>query len=168
MSQTFLSAAHFWTWGQAGPHVNTRIPQDDHHPHLNNLGRCAHGLSKSTICAVCVGTTWWRTTAGTIGGGPADDTGSAETGATTGGRSGGGTGAVDWLYISKLVRGMRSMIVLDGSHKIFFLLTLCGRRQPSGRPNWRFDKIEYFGVKRVIVKNCRCATYYCTSHRRER
>jgi len=28
------------------PHVKTRIPQDDHQPHLNNLGRYAHGLCK--------------------------------------------------------------------------------------------------------------------------
>jgi len=28
------------------PHVNTRIPRDDHQPHLNNLGRYAHGLCR--------------------------------------------------------------------------------------------------------------------------
>jgi len=107
---------------------------------------------KSTICAVCVGTTWWRTTTGTIGAGPADDTGFAETGATTGGRSGGGAGAVDWWYINKPVRGTRSMIVLDGSYKKMISSKLCGGRQPSGRQNWRFDKPEI---------GCSCKTSHC-------
>ena len=31
---------------QVGPHVNSRIPQDDHRPHLNNLGRYVHDLCK--------------------------------------------------------------------------------------------------------------------------
>jgi len=58
---------------------------------------------------------------GTIGGGPTDDTGSTETGSTTGGRSGGVAGAVEWWYINKQVRGTRSMIMLDGSQKTFLL-----------------------------------------------
>ena len=73
--------------------------------------------AKSTICAVCVGTTWWRTTTGTTGGDPDVDTDSAETGGTNCGRSDGGAGALDWRYINKPVRGTRSMIMLDGSDK---------------------------------------------------
>jgi len=47
---------------------------------------------------------------------------SAETGATTCGRCGGGAGAVDWRYINKYLRitNLRSVIVMDGLHKKFF------------------------------------------------
>ena len=38
----------------------------------------------------------------------------------------------------------------------------------SGWQNWRFDKIGDSGVKGVILKYCRCTSYYSTSHRRER
>jgi len=38
----------------------------------------------------------------------------------------------------------------------------------SGRQKWRFDKIGDSGVKRVILKYCRCTTYCSTLHRRER
>ena len=69
------------------------------------------------LYALPPGTTWGCTTAGTTGGGHVTDTGSAEAGATTGGRSCSGAGAVDWWYIDKPVRGTRSMIVLDGSPK---------------------------------------------------
>ena len=41
------------------------------------------------------------------------------------------------------------------TRKLFLLQLLCARRQPSGRQNWRFDKM----VKRVIVQNCWCTTY---------
>jgi len=96
------------------PHVNTRIPQGVHHPHLNNLGWVAHGLYKQYHLR-CM--RWNHTTAGTAGGGTAAGTGSAEAGATTGGRSDGGAGAVDWWYRDNPVRVTCSIILLDGYHK---------------------------------------------------
>jgi len=50
MSQTFLSAA--LSGLEVRPDVNTRIPQDDHWPHLNNLGQYAHGLRKNVTFAL--------------------------------------------------------------------------------------------------------------------
>jgi len=88
--------------------------------HIWTIWAGLHMVSaKSSICAIYVGTTWGRTTAGTTGGGPAAGTGSVEAGATTGERSSSGAGAEDLWYIDKpvFVSVSRSMFMLDGSHK---------------------------------------------------
>ena len=75
------------------PHANTRIPENDHNPHLNNLGWY---VQKVPFALYALEPHYDAQQQTPFPGGPADDTSSAETHAITGGRSGGGAGTVDW------------------------------------------------------------------------
>jgi len=114
MSRNLLSAAHFWTWGQTSceyTHSSKWLPPTSEQPGL--VYTWLVQKVPFVLYALPPGTTWGCTTAGTTGGGPVTDTGSAEAGATTCGRSCSCAGAIDWWYIDKPVRDTRSMIVLD-------------------------------------------------------